>query len=1060
VAGEFSTTEVQFSRELSTGRLVSRSLAILIALALFTLQGPAMAAAGPSAAVSYLLWGVFVSLTLLCYVELFESCGREGGAYVLLSEATRGPLAFLTGWAVLLGGLLLCAVLALGFAATLGTICEVYLGVRLPESLLAVLLTLLVAAYNVLGGRSQRRARDVFTSLAFASVLILCVLCLPRIQLANYRPFSRHGYGGIQAGLSLMLLGFLALESVPLMVSEIRRPRRAIPQSFFATAGLGTFLLVTVTLVTGGVVTPAALGQAGLPVAEMARQCLGEYGQLGMLLLAAAFLPLAMNSSLLSVVRQAQVMDQDGVLPEFVRRRTTRWGTPHILLLSAGSGAALLCLAGDVELVARWGGFCALFVMSMVALGDAVRLRSLEEAPAFRLPVRPLFPALALVVNVFLMPVMGAVPVLAGAIWLAAGLGVYLVYARGRLIERQEGVVVFRSKREPGEAEYRVLVPLGPGERAPELIRLAVGLAGGEGGEVLALRVVTLPPQVPLQDGARMAAGMESVFSLSLGAEDTGPVTLTPVTRVARSVSQGIIDAATEEKCDLILLSWEGYTETKGRIMGHILDPVVENAPCDVVLVKGGGLLSTKTILLPTSGGPHASIAAQVALKLARLFGGQVTVMYICREGATDLERQHGVEMINQTIQGLPTDDLIKTKVVTAPGIVSGILAEAQGYDLMLLGASEEGLFDRVLFGTIPERIAQRSPVPVMIVKQRAALPQFWIRRAWNAVYGLLPTLEAEERSQVYLQTREGSRADVDFYVMIALSAIIASLGLLLNSAAVIIGGMLVAPLMSPIIGIALSIALGNVRLLRDAVESTIKGVFVAVVVGLVVGSLSPLSVVTGEILARTRPDLLDLVVALASGAAGAYAISRKEVSAALPGVAIAAALVPPLGVVGIGLAIHRVGVAGGGLLLFTTNLVAITFAGAMVFLLLGFRPARGAKEREIQVRRGLVISVLLLLVVSLPLALILGSAVQASQQREVIDRVLNEELDKLEHVSLVSFEVDNQGETVALTVIVYASQQIDEATVQHLDEVVTEGVGQPVTLNVIAIPVSKLVAP
>jgi len=1060
VAEEFPTAEVQFSRELSTRRVVSRSLAIVIALALFTLQGPAMAAAGPSAAVSYLLWGVFVSLTLLCYVELLRSCGREGGAYVLLRESTRGPMAFLAGWAVLLGGLLLCAVLALGFAATVSTISQMYLGVRLPESLLAVLLTLLIAAYNVLGGWSHRRARDVFTWLAFSSLLILCLLCLPRMQLANYRPFSPHGYGGIQSGLSLMVVGFLAFEAVPLTVSEIRRPRRAIPLSFFATAGLATFLLVTVTLVAGGVVTPAALDQAGLPVAEMARQCLGEYGKLAMLLLAVVFLPLAMNSSLLAVVRQAQVMDQDGVLPEFLRRRTTRWGTPYILLLSAGAGAALLCLAGDVELVARCGGFCALFVMSMVALGDALRLRSLEEEPAFRLPVRPLFPALALVVNVFLMPTMGAVPVLAGAIWLAAGLGVYVAYARGKLIEGQEGVVVFRSKREPGEAVYRVLVPVGPGERASELIRLGVGLAGGEGGEVLALRVVTLPPQVPLQEGARMAAGIESVFSLSLGSEDTGPVTLIPVTRVARSIAQGIIDAATEEKCDLILLSWDGYTKTKGRIMGRILDPVVENAPCDVVLVKGDGLSAPKTILLPTSGGPHASIAAQVALKLARLFGGQVTVMYICREDATDAERQHGVEMIDQTIQGLPTDDLVKTKVVTAPGIVSGILAEAQEYDLMLLGASEEGLFDRVLFGTIPERIAQKSPVPVMIVKQRAPLPQFWVRRAWSVVYGILPTLEAEERSEVYLQTREGSRADVDFFVMIALSAIIASLGLLLNSAAVIIGGMLVAPLMSPIIGIALSIALGNVRLLRDAIESTIKGVFVAVVVGLVVGSISPLSVVTSEILARTRPDLLDLVVALASGAAGAYAMSRKEVSAALPGVAIAAALVPPLGVVGIGLAIHRAGVAGGGLLLFTTNLVAITFAGAMVFLLLGFRPARGEREREIQVRRGLVISVLLLLVVSLPLALIFGSAVQASQQREVVDRVLNEELDKLEHVSLVSFELDYQGETIALTVTVYAAQEIEETTVQHLDDVVTEGVGQPVMLHLIAIPVSKMVVP
>jgi uncharacterized hydrophobic protein (TIGR00271 family) len=377
-----------------------------------------------------------------------------------------------------------------------------------------------------------------------------------------------------------------------------------------------------------------------------------------------------------------------------------------------------------------------------------------------------------------------------------------------------------------------------------------------------------------------------------------------------------------------------------------------------------------------------------------------------------------------------------------------------------MLGASEEGLFDRVLFGTIPERIARKSPVPVMIAKQRAPLPQFWLRRLWNAAYRLLPTLEAEERSTVYREIREGSRSDIDFFVMITLSATIATLGLLLDSAAVIIGGMLVAPLMSPIIGIALSIALGNVRLLRDAAESTIKGVFLAIVVSLFMASISPLSAVTGEILARTRPNLLDLAVALASGAAGAYAMSRKGVSAALPGVAIAAALVPPLGVMGVGLAISRADVAGGGLLLFVTNLVAITFAGAMIFLFLGFRPARGGRERETQVRRGLVISVLLLFIVSLPLALIFGRAVQTSQQREVIGRVLNQELDQLKDVSLVDFELDYQGETIVLTVTVYATQDVQETTVQHLDDVVTQGVGQPVTLNLIAIPVSKMVAP
>jgi uncharacterized hydrophobic protein (TIGR00271 family) len=509
-----------------------------------------------------------------------------------------------------------------------------------------------------------------------------------------------------------------------------------------------------------------------------------------------------------------------------------------------------------------------------------------------------------------------------------------------------------------------------------------------------------------------------------------------------------------------MVLSWEGYTEAKGRILGQVLDPIVENAPCDVVLLKGDTLSGVSKVLLPTSGGPHASIAARFAVRLAELYGARVTVLYVCREGTTAESRQHGLDMIARTLEGLPADDLTESKVITAPGVVAGILNEAKEYDLMMLGASDEGLFDKVLFGTIPERIAGKSPVPVMIAKQRAPLPEFWLRRVWTALYRILPTLEAEERSTVYQQLREGARADIDYFVMITLAATIATLGLLLSSAAVIIGGMLVAPLMSPIIGLALAISLGNVRLLRDALESTIKGVFLAVVVALFLASIVPLGEPTAEVLARTAPNLLDLMIALASGAAGAYAVSRKDVSAALPGVAIAAALVPPLGVVGVGLAARQLAVAGGGLLLFGTNLVGITLAGAVIFLLLGFRPVKGVRDRENQLRRGLVVSVLLLLVVSLPLGFVSGRTVRATQEEERVRLTLSRELEELEGATLVSYELERRGEQLGLTVTIYASEKVEEDVAAALAAAVTEELGRDVRLRLVSIPVSESTVP
>jgi len=1060
MAEEVVPIEIRFSRELGAEHAVSLGLAILIATAIFTLHGPVMAVAGPAAALSYLLMGGVLLLTLVCYVELQLNSEQEGGAYILLREGARVPLAFLTGWSILLGGLLLCAVLALGFAACLAALAEAHLAVQLPEPPIAAFLILAIVMYSILGRRGFGRTRHLVTWGVIAALLLLCLFCLPHLRMENYRPFSPQGASGIEAGFSLLLIGFLAFELVPLTVSEIRQPRRTIPQAFFAILSLGTVLFLLLSLVAAGSVSGLAWREGRVPLAAVAQHCVGGYGQSLLLLVGLIFIPLTLNSTIFLVVRQAQAMDQDNLLPDMLRRGRGRLRTPYLLLLFIGLGAVIFSLLGDLEFIARLGGFFALFVMSMIAVADILRQRSLGDSPTFQLPLPPLIPALVLVVNFFLLPTLGVMPLLGGAVWIGAGLLIYLVYAKRRYIASQEGVVVFKRKREPVEAEYRVLVPLGPQERQSQLIKLAVALAGDRGGEVLPLRVVTLPEQVPLREGERIAQEIESLFSWSLAGEDTGAVSLTPMTRIARTVSRGILDTAAEERCDLILLSWEGYTETKGPIIGPILDPVIENAPCDVVLVKGDTLTTLDTILVPTSGGPHAPIATQIALKLARLYGAQVTALYVCREGATAQDEQRGLEMIARTLSGLETDDLIKPKVVIAPGVVSGILAEAKRYDLMLLGASEESLFDRFLFGTVPERIARRSPVPVMIAKRRARLPQFWLRRVWNTISGLFPKLEAEERSTVYRQVREGAGADIDYFVMISLAAIIATLGLLLNSPAVIIGGMLVAPLMSPIIGIALAIALGNIRLLRNAAESTIKGIFLALVIALFLASISPLAEANEEILARTTPNLLDLVVALASGAAGAYAVSRKDVSAALPGVAIAAALVPPLGVIGIGLAMQRAEVAGGGLLLFSTNLVAIILAGAINFLLLGFRPARGVRERETRLRRGLVISVLLLFVISLPLAFIFGRAVQATQEREVINRVLNQELNNLEGVSLVSFDFNHQREAIAITVTVYTAQAIEEETVEYLNDAITQAVGQPVTLHLIAIPISEMRAP
>lgn len=174
------------------------------------------------------------------------------------------------------------------------------------------------------------------------------------------------------------------------------------------------------------------------------------------------------------------------------------------------------------------------------------------------------------------------------------------------------------------------------------------------------------------------------------------------------------------------------------------------------------------------------------------------------------------------------------------------------------------------------------------------------------------------------------------YLFMIAMSAGIAVLGLLLSSPAVVIGAMLISPLMGPILGIGFGLAIFDFAELRRALTASALGCVVAVAFTALIVALSPLQATTGEILARTRPSLFDLLVALFAALAGTFAIIRGR-GETIVGVAIATALMPPLAVIGYGLATWNVPVLLGSLALFGTNFFTIAFAATIMARLYGF---------------------------------------------------------------------------------------------------------------------------
>ncbi len=218
--------------------------------------------------------------------------------------------------------------------------------------------------------------------------------------------------------------------------------------------------------------------------------------------------------------------------------------------------------------------------------------------------------------------------------------------------------------------------------------------------------------------------------------------------------------------------------------------------------------------------------------------------------------------------------------------------------------------------------------------------------------------------------------------ITLGLSTALAAFGLLIGSSAVIIGAMVVAPLMTPLTAGGLSLVRGDVDLFKGSMSAMIVGSLAGFIIAVIIGLITPRDTLTVELLLRGKPSILDLMVALIAGAAGAYATARPKVLAALAGVAIAAALVPPLAASGIALANGFGEVARGAAVLFVTNLVAIILGSAATYRLMGVRGKESGEEYSTWLRRCAIGFVIIMGLLVAPLGYRTASNLEEGQLR------------------------------------------------------------------------------
>jgi uncharacterized hydrophobic protein (TIGR00271 family) len=308
--------------------------------------------------------------------------------------------------------------------------------------------------------------------------------------------------------------------------------------------------------------------------------------------------------------------------------------------------------------------------------------------------------------------------------------------------------------------------------------------------------------------------------------------------------------------------------------------------------------------------------------------------------------------------------------------------------------------------------------------------------------------LSSERKLEIVKEIKEGSQPSGSFYTLLLAASLIASFGLMANSTAVVIGAMLVSPLMTPILGMSLALVRGSGKVFWRATQAEIFGVILAVGVAALFGLLPMNIEATPEMLARTQPNLLDLLVAVLAGFAGAYAMVDERISPALPGVAIATAIVPPLANTGLCLGIGAYAGAWGSFLLFFANFISILLVAAAVFLAAGLASEIVWKSPWDFMRR-FAWATLAFLVLIVVLSNALMEMIQTRKLDRAIKEVLTVELANLSYASLDKQMHKTQNNEVYVLAMVRAPRIIPPDQVKNIQDALFRRLEKPINLIV-----------
>ncbi len=763
------------ARDLSLFDITMIGVGAMIGAGIFVLTGLAAGEAGPALVMAFAFNGFITIFTGMVYAELGSAIPEAGGGYLWVRDALGRDQAFIAGWMSWFAHAVAGSLYVLGFGAFATLLLVEYFGVApfglsspVLEKLFAVIAGVTFAYINFRGAKETGVAGNVVTLVKVTVILVFIIAGFgviagqPAETVRQFEPFLPKGYGGVFIAMGLTFIAFEGYEIIVQSGEEVVNPRENIPKAIFYSMAIvvTVYILVAIVLLGAVTLTPELIEVARAGTSDGAHgasggalaadpalwQVLGHLGELGLARAAEQVLPYgtlvilvaglfstlsALNATTYSSTRVGFAMGRDHVLPDAFARVHPRTRTPHISVLFSGALIVVMAVALPIEHVAAATDVMFLLLFLQVNYAAIVIRRKYGERLdyGYLMPWFPLVPIVGIVTKLFLAVYLFNYSPTAwyGAIaWIAVGFGIFFLYSHRRVreteIEAETRLV--SEERAPVERQYQVLVPLANPEHEHALIQLGAALARAHDGEVLLTTVVTVPKQTPLEAGLRFVGDERERLAAAMRHVPKDVPGHYMVT-IGHDVGRSIVNISYQRDSDLILVGWRGQRRRRAdKLLGDTLDRVVEQARCDVAVLKLDGTERPERILVPTAGGPHARRAADVAgAFLAAESRIRVTLVTFTegplehpREGLEE-ERARLVEK-HELADG---SERIEVEVRNGTGDVAADIvafAESTGVDTILIGATREGRVRQALLGVIPETVGERFSGRVLMVKR------------------------------------------------------------------------------------------------------------------------------------------------------------------------------------------------------------------------------------------------------------------------------------------------------------------------------------------------------